>query len=95
MNKIQIVRLSELKVNQSILALNSKMKKYISKLKRHIIQNGIVEPLIVDQESKLVLDGQLRYQILLSLGFKGVAVVFVTTHTIHQQSNKISKLKLA
>jgi ParB-like chromosome segregation protein Spo0J len=84
METIQLVRLSELKVNQSILIVDSKMRKYYSRLKKHIKKNGIAEPLIVDQTTKIILDGYLRFQILLELGVMAVAVVFVQSQTIQQ-----------
>jgi ParB-like chromosome segregation protein Spo0J len=86
MEKIQLVRLSELKVNQSILLVNSKMRRYYSHLKKQIKQNGIAEPLIVDQTTKIILDGQLRFQILIELGITAVAVVFVNSQTTQQHS---------
>jgi ParB-like chromosome segregation protein Spo0J len=85
MEKIQLVRLSELKVSQSILAVKSNLKKY-SKLKRQVKLNGIVKPLIVDQATNIILDGHLRFQILLELGITAVAVVFVKHQTIQQHS---------
>jgi ParB-like chromosome segregation protein Spo0J len=85
MEKIQLVRLSELKVNQSILALKSNLKNY-SKLKKQVKSNGIVEPLIVDQTTKIIIDGHLRFKILLELGITAVAVVFVKHQTIQQHS---------
>ncbi len=85
MEKIQLVRLSELKVNQSILAVKSNLKKY-SKLKRQVKLYGIVKPLIVNQTTNIILDGHLRFQILLELGITAVAVVFVKCQTIQQHS---------
>ena len=96
MEKIQLVRLSELKVSQSILAVKSNLKKY-SKLKRQVKLNGIVKPLVVDQATNIILDGHLRFQILLELGITAVAVVFVKHQTIQQHSlpTGIAPLKVA
>jgi ParB-like chromosome segregation protein Spo0J len=96
MEKIQLVRLSELKVNQSILALKSNLKNY-SKLKKQVKSNGIIEPLIVDQTTKIIIDGHLRFKILLELGITAVAVVLVKSQTIQQHSlpTGIPHLKVA
>jgi ParB-like chromosome segregation protein Spo0J len=97
MVKIQLVRLSELKVNQSILVVDSKMRKYYSSLKKHIKKNGIDEPIIVDQTTKIIIDGHLRFKILLELGIKAVAVMFVKSQTIQQHSlpTEVPHLKVA
>jgi ParB-like chromosome segregation protein Spo0J len=96
MKKIELVRLSELKVNQSILALKSNLKNY-SKLKKKVKSNGIVEALVVDQTTKIIIDGNLRFKILLELGITAVAVVFVKHQTIQQHSlpTGIPHLKVA
>jgi len=96
MEKIQLVRLAELKVNQSIPALKFNLKDY-SKLKKQVKSNGVVEPLIVDQTTKVILDGNVRFKILLELGITAVAVMFVKSQTIQQHSlpTEVAHLKVA
>jgi ParB-like chromosome segregation protein Spo0J len=93
MEKIQLVRLSELRVNQSILAVKSNWKNY-SKLKRQVKLKGIRKPLIVDQDTKIILDGHLRFRILLELGITAVAVVFVKHQTIQEHSLPFKEISL-
>ena len=93
MEKIQLVRLSELKVNQSIIAVKSNLKNY-SKLKRQVKLNGIVKPLVVDQATNIIIDGHLRFQILLELGIMAVAVVFVKSQTIQEHSLPFKEIAL-
>jgi len=96
MEKIQLVRLSELKINKSILDFKNEWKKY-SKMKKQIKFQGVIKPLIVDQATNIILDGSMRFQILLELGITAVAVVFVKSQTIqeHPLPTGIPHLKVA
>jgi hypothetical protein len=75
-----------IKVSPSILKYNDEKQKILSstpinyqKIKSNIQKVGILEPLLVDKESYIVMSGNVRLRISIELGLLEVPVIFSDT----------------
>lgn len=75
-----------IKVSPSILKYNEEKQKILSstpinyqKIKSNIQKVGILEPLLVDKESYIVISGNVRLRISIELGLLEVPVIFSDT----------------
>ena len=69
---LALVNLKELKEHEDI------EPGYLKKLKSQILRNGILKkPIIVDENSKIILDGHFRYNVLKKLGYSKIPVYFL------------------
>jgi hypothetical protein len=69
---IVLIDLKELKEHEEI------EPKYLEKLKRQIQKNGVLKrPIIVDENSKIILDGHFRYNVLKQLGYSRIPACLV------------------
>ena len=75
-----------IKVSPSILKYNDEKQKILSstpinyqKIKSNIQKVGILEPLLVDKESYIVISGNVRLRISIELGLLEVPVIFSDT----------------
>lgn len=67
-----IVSLKKLKEHEEIIP------ERFEKLKNEILSNGLLkEPIIVDKNTNIILDGHHRFNILRSLGYSKIAVQYV------------------
>jgi len=71
-NIFGIVELNQLKEHEEI------NKEYLEKLKQEIRLDGILkDPIIVDKNTKIILDGHHRFNSIKQLGYKKILVYFV------------------
>jgi hypothetical protein len=75
-----------IKLSPSILKFNNEKQKILSStpsnyknIKSSIEKDGIIEPLIVDKETYIVISGNVRLKISIELGLSEVPVVFSDT----------------
>ena len=61
--------------NQTKLDMYQVPSNYVE-IKNNIEEHGIIEPLIVDRDTNVLISGNLRLQIALELGLKKVPVIF-------------------
>lgn len=67
-----LVDLRELKEHEEI------EPEYLEKLKNQIQRNGVLKrPIIVDKNTKIILDGHFRFNVLKRLGYSKIAACFV------------------
>lgn len=75
METVTLVNTKDLKKNQTTLGIYLIPKNYAS-IKENIAITNIIEPLIVNQNTMVIISGNLRHQIAEELGFKTVPVIF-------------------
>ena len=69
---LEIVNLRKLKEHEEIEPV------YLEKIKKQIQKNGILKrPIIVDKNTKIILDGHFRFNALKQLGYSRIPVFFV------------------
>ena len=67
-----IIKIKELKEHEEI------RPEYLEELKNQIEQDGFLkDPIIVDKNTKIILDGHHRYKSLKQLGYSKIAAYFV------------------
>lgn len=75
METVSLVKTKDLKKNQTTLGIYLTPKNYVS-IKENIENTNIIEPLIVNQDTMVIISGNLRHQIAEELGFETVPVIF-------------------
>ncbi len=69
---LTIINLTELREHEEV------EPEYLEKLKSQIKKDGILKrPIIVDKNSKIILDGHFRYNTLKKLGYTKIPAYFV------------------
>jgi len=83
-NKVELIEIDKLKQHEQI------NEAYCNELLKDIQINGYVEPIVVDKETFIILDGHHRYTILKLMKFKNIPV-----HLINYQDRgvKVSSWK--
>lgn len=75
MEKITMVEITTIKKNQTTLGIYQIPKNYDS-IKENIKITKIIEPLIVNKDTMVIISGNLRHQIAKELGFEKVPVIY-------------------
>ena len=71
-----------IKVNPSLLIPNKKKQEIYQtpsnyeEIKKNIEEHGILEPLLVNIKTNVIISGNLRHQIAIELGIKEIPVIF-------------------
>jgi len=72
MNKIKIIPIQQLKIHEKI------DKKNLAKIQSQILKDGYLNnPIIVDKDHFIILDGHHRTHSLLDLGYKKIPIYLV------------------
>lgn len=74
MENVTLVKTKDLKKNQTTLGIYQLPKNYDS-IKENIAATKIIEPLIVNKDTMVIISGNLRHQIAEELGFEQVPVI--------------------
>jgi DNA-binding transcriptional ArsR family regulator len=71
-NGISFVKLEELREHEDVDL------KHLKRLKEEIVSNNILKmPIVIDKNTKVILDGEHRFNILKELDYKKIPVIFV------------------
>jgi ParB-like chromosome segregation protein Spo0J len=69
---LEIVDLKELKEHEEVEPI------YLEKIKKQIQKDGILKrPILVDKNTKIILDGHFRFNALKQLGYSKIPVFFI------------------
>jgi ParB-like chromosome segregation protein Spo0J len=69
---LEIVDLKELKEHEEVEPI------YLQKIKKQIQKDGILKrPIVVDKNTKIIIDGHFRFNALKQLGYSKVPVFFI------------------
>ena len=72
MNKIEIIAIEKLKPHEQTIPEN------LEKIKSQILNDGyLINPIIVDRESLVILDGHHRAEVLKLLGYRNIQAYIV------------------
>ncbi len=75
METITMVEITSLIKNQTTLGIYQIPKNYEA-IKNNIKTTKIIDPLIVNKDTMVIISGNLRHQIALELGFEKVPVIY-------------------
>ncbi|GAP68727.1 DNA modification methylase [Bacteroidales bacterium 6E] len=77
MEKVHFVDLLSVSPNPTKLGIYQSAPENYASIKDNISQYGIIEPLLVNKDTKVIISGNLRHQIATELGFNKIPVIFV------------------
>ena len=90
MDKVQFVNLSAITPNPTKLAMYQTVPENYASIKDNISKVGIIEPLLVNEDTKVIVSGNLRHQIATELGFQKIPVIFVKVEDEEMDLKSIS-----
>ena len=78
MERVQFVELSTISPNPTKEEIYKSLPENYISIKENISKFGIIEPLLVNKDTKVIISGNLRYKIASELGYNKIPIILVS-----------------